>query len=202
MGHLHEPRFNILHAWYQQLFVSSCTQRLGELSKVSAPTYNHLSSSLDRIHPTSQLPRWNFNKADWERFHAATRNMCDNLASPEFDINSCYAAFQKKLLKIAKDTIPRGFWKNCIPKWDARCNELASHHKKVQSMEKKLLSANHLNDHLLTLNGKNNGYLLLKVSIWNGPVGECGQQSTNLLVARMSPRIQIQSTPTHSRHVC
>ena len=27
--------------------------------------------------PTSPLPRWNFNKADWERFHAAARNMCE-----------------------------------------------------------------------------------------------------------------------------
>ena len=98
--------------------------------------------------PTSSLPRWDFSKADWERFHAATRSMCDDLPSPESDINLCYAAFQKKLLKIAKDIIPRGFRKNCIPKWDARCNELASQHKKAQSVEEKLLSANRLIDPL------------------------------------------------------
>ena len=61
--------------------------------------------------------------------------MCDDLPSPESDINSCYAAFQKKLLKIAKDTIPRGLWKNYIPKWDARYNELPSQQEKGQSVE-------------------------------------------------------------------
>ena len=98
--------------------------------------------------PTSSLPRWNFNKTEWERFHAATRNMCDDLPSLESDINSCYAAFQKKLLKVAKNTIPRGFRKKYIPKWDARCNELASQHEKAQSVEEKLLSANRLIGHL------------------------------------------------------
>ena len=90
--------------------------------------------------PKSALPRWNFNKADWERFHATARNMCDDLRSPKSDINSCYAAFQ----------IPRGFRKNCIPKWDEKWNELASQHEKTQSVEEKLLLANRLIDHLNT----------------------------------------------------
>ena len=98
--------------------------------------------------PTSPLSGRNFNKADWERFHAVTRNMCNDLPSPESNINLCYAAFQKKLLKIAQDTIPRGFRKNYIPKWDTRCNELAFQHEKTQSVEEKLLSANRLTDHL------------------------------------------------------
>ena len=81
--------------------------------------------------PISPLPRWNFNKGDRERFHGVTKNMYDDLLSQESDINSCYAAFQKKLLKTVKDTIPRGVWKNYIPKWDARCKELASQHEKA-----------------------------------------------------------------------
>ena len=73
---------------------------------------------------------------------------CDDLPSLESYINSCYAAFQKNFLKIAKDTIPRGFRKNYIPKWDARCNELASQHEKAQSVEGKVVVTNRLIDHL------------------------------------------------------
>ena len=52
--------------------------------------------------PTTQLSRWNFNKADWEQFQAPTRDMCEDLPLPETDINLCFTAFQNKLLKIAK----------------------------------------------------------------------------------------------------
>ena len=76
--------------------------------------------------PTTPLPRWNFNKADWERFQAATRNICDDLPLPESDINLCFSEFQKRISKIANNTIPRGFRKNYIPKWDTTCDELAS----------------------------------------------------------------------------
>ena len=98
--------------------------------------------------PTTPLPCWNFNKADWEKFKAASRNMCDDLPSPENDMNLCFTTFTKKLLKIAKDTIPRGFRKNYILKWDATCDERASPLKEAESPEEKLLSSNHLINHL------------------------------------------------------
>ena len=75
--------------------------------------------------------------------------MYGDLPSLEYDIN-CVMLHFKRNLKIAKDTIPRGFRKNYVPKWDARCNELGSQHKKVQSVEEKLLSAKRLIDHLNT----------------------------------------------------
>ena len=59
---------------------------------------------------TTPLPRWNFNKADWARFKIESGSMCDDLPSLNTtDINSCYSAFQNKLIKVAKNTIPRGF---------------------------------------------------------------------------------------------
>jgi len=47
--------------------------------------------------PTTLLPRWNFNKADWCRFEAETANMCDDLPSPDAGIDLCYTTFQNSL---------------------------------------------------------------------------------------------------------
>ena len=94
--------------------------------------------------PATPLPRWNFNKAYWERFQAATRNICDNLPLPESDINLCFSESQK----LQKTQHPEGFGKNYIPKWDTTCGELASRLEEAESPEEKLLSSNRLIDHL------------------------------------------------------
>ena len=47
--------------------------------------------------PTTPLPLWNFSKADWEQFQAATRNICHDLPLPESDISLCFSEFQKRI---------------------------------------------------------------------------------------------------------
>jgi len=97
--------------------------------------------------PTAPIPRWNFGKADWDRFRDLTRDMCTDL--PDFtDINTCYSAFQKKLSKIAKRSIPRGFRKNYIPEWDDTCENLSSQLEEADSLEEKTSLSNQLIDHL------------------------------------------------------
>ena len=98
---------------------------------------------------TTPLPRWNFNKADWARFKIESGSMCDDLPSLNTtDINSCYSAFQNKLIKVAKNTITRGFRKSYIPKWDATCDQLAKDHEQSNSKEERQETANKLLDHL------------------------------------------------------
>ena len=87
-------------------------------------------------------------KANWEQFRSATKNMCDDIPSNNSDINVSFAAFQKKLLKAAKETIPRGFRKKYIPKWDTVCDELCSQLEEAQTLEEKQLSSNRLIEHL------------------------------------------------------
>ena len=63
------------------------------------PTIIHHHALIEYT-PTTPIPRWNFDKADW-KLRESTRNMCDDI--PNFDdINLCYSVFQKNLLKIAK----------------------------------------------------------------------------------------------------
>ena len=111
------------------------------------PTIIHHPALIEYT-PTTPLPCWSFNKADGERFQAATRNICDDLPLPESDINMCFSEFQKRASKIAKGTIPRGFRKNYIPIWDTTCDELASRLEEAESPEEKLLSSNRLINHL------------------------------------------------------
>ena len=73
-----------------------------------SPTIIH-QADLEEYTPTPPIPRWNFNKADWERFKIESVTMRDHFPSPDTDINTWYSVFQRKLLNIAKRTVPRGF---------------------------------------------------------------------------------------------
>jgi len=145
---------------------------IGNFSKSQhRPTVIHHPALIEYT-PTTQIPCWNFIKANWEQFRAATRNMCDDLPSPELDINACFVAFQEKLLKATKESIPRGFWKKCIPKWDAMYDDLPSW-KKQRRQRKNFHQTVWLNT--WTPSEKINGSPLLKMLTWNVRVGKLGQ---------------------------
>jgi len=76
----------------------------------------------------------------WEQFCAATRNMCDDPPSPEPNINVCFTASQKKLLKAAKESIPRGFQKKYILKWDTMCDDFCSQLEEAQTPNSPVVS--------------------------------------------------------------
>ncbi|XP_013401836.1 uncharacterized protein LOC106167580 [Lingula anatina] len=66
---------------------------------------------------TSDQPRWNFCKADWNTYKAKL----NNTTLPDIenkDINTANSAFISAVLGAAKASIPRGHRKNYVPGWD------------------------------------------------------------------------------------
>ena len=98
--------------------------------------------------PSRAIPRWNFNKADGEEFTYECGKMCEDLPPPDTDLNNAYAAFQRKLIGVAKKCIPRGFRSPYIPGWDEKCEKLANEHAKAKSVDEKRDTANKLLDHI------------------------------------------------------
>ena len=72
---------------------------------------------------SAPIPRWNFRKADWERYEDLNNNLTNSLPAPRMDnINFAYKQFTQTLKTVAKQTIPRGFRKSYIPTWDEECS--------------------------------------------------------------------------------
>ena len=71
------------------------------------------------------IPRWNFRKADWNKFKETTQQLTESLPAPSKEnINQAYQAFSKSLFKAAKQSIPRGYQKSFIPMWDNERSKL------------------------------------------------------------------------------
>ena len=65
------------------------------------------------------VKRWNFRKADWQRFCLLTRESAKGLPPPETpDIERAYQDFCESLLSVAKQYILRGRRKNYVTCWD------------------------------------------------------------------------------------
>ena len=60
--------------------------------------------------------------------------LCDHLPSHDTDINTCYSVFQRKLLDIAKRTIPKGLRNLYIRGWGPLCELLENDLEKTQSI--------------------------------------------------------------------
>ena len=99
--------------------------------------------------PTTPIPRWNFNKADWDKFESETSKQISRLPDPESaDITNSHAEFQNYIYKIALNTIPRGYRTNYIPGWDRTCTELSKAHESAKTLEEKQTTANNLINHI------------------------------------------------------
>ena len=54
------------------------------------------------------IPRWNYKKADWERFSQLTDKYTQTIVSTNNNINRPATSFDSAILKAAAETIPRG----------------------------------------------------------------------------------------------
>ena len=68
--------------------------------------------------------RWNFRKANWQRFSELTRKLTPSLPDPSSNVNGAYNAFCILLNKAAKLSIPRGRRDPHVPCWDKDCEKL------------------------------------------------------------------------------
>ena len=98
--------------------------------------------------PTTPLPRWNFIKADWNKFKSESAKMWERLPSPDIDINESYTTFVVEVIKVAKATIPRGYRNPYIPGWDSTCQQLVNAHAKAVTVNDKQSTAENLLNHL------------------------------------------------------
>ena len=65
----------------------------------------------------STLPRWNYKKADWERFSHLTDLYSLKINNTRENLNTKVKSMNRIILQAAKETIPRGARKNYQPYW-------------------------------------------------------------------------------------
>jgi len=96
---------------------------------------------------SAPIPRWNFRKADWERYKDLTNNLADSLPTPRMhNINFAYKQFTQTLKTVAKQTILKGFRKSYIPTWDEECSRLYKEYLNADSQDTIHSSASALTD--------------------------------------------------------
>ena len=75
--------------------------------------------------PSAPYKRWNFRKANWERYSLITDKLAKDLPPPDTSYtDEAYQDFYCIILRAAKRSIPRGRRNNYRPCWDAECNRL------------------------------------------------------------------------------
>ena len=95
------------------------------------------------------MPRWNFPKADWDKFRLLTDKCADNLPTPTKDnLNLAYSEFTTLLKAAAKDSIPRGYRKSYIPNWDTECEKRYKTYLQSEGTSKQQKYATALFDYL------------------------------------------------------
>ena len=70
------------------------------------------------------IPRWNYKKADWEKFSHLTEKYTQTIVTNNSNINRPATAFDTAILKAAAETIPRGARKNYKPYWTEELQNL------------------------------------------------------------------------------
>ena len=99
--------------------IASKTSRIVS-SQLAGSDHKPVLLSLDLNLNTKEnkpIPRWNYKKADWEKFSQLTDKYTQAIVSTNNNINRPAASFDSAILKAAAETIPRGARKNYKPYW-------------------------------------------------------------------------------------
>ena len=95
--------------------------------------------------PCRPVRRWNFRKADWDKFNRLTSQGTKSLPAPDSkDLDSSYTAFCNMITNAGKQSIPRGFQRNYIPCWDDECQQLYEDHQSAATKEESDATASNL----------------------------------------------------------
>ena len=79
------------------------------------------------------LPRWNYKRADWDRFAILTDKYCENINTRYGNIKQMVESLNRAIIQAATESIPRGARKNYKPYWT---EELQSLEDKVEDARK------------------------------------------------------------------
>lgn len=63
------------------------------------------------------LPRWNYKRADWDKFAILTDRYCGNIKTRHGEMKTIVERLNKAILQAAHECIPRGARKNYRPYW-------------------------------------------------------------------------------------
>ena len=75
-------------------------------------------------HENKTLPRWNYQKANWEQFPKLTDCYTSGINCKTKHLDYSSNKMAKAILRAAKDSIPRGAHKEYIPNWSAELERL------------------------------------------------------------------------------
>ena len=84
-------------------------ERERELSQLGGSDHKPIKISLDlqyRTQKTSTFPRWNYKKANWERFSKLADQFTQRINSKRQNLNTTIKAFNQAVLKAAQESIP------------------------------------------------------------------------------------------------
>ena len=90
------------------------------LSQLGGSHHKPVKISLDlqyRTRKTSTFPRWNYKKANWERFSKLVDEFTQKIKNKRQNLNTKIKAFNQAVLKAAQESIIRGARKNYKPYW-------------------------------------------------------------------------------------
>ena len=97
------------------------------LNQLAGSDHKPVLLSIDLNHNAKDvktIPRWNYKKADWEKFSYLTEKYTQAIAANNSNINRSSSAFDSGVLKAAAETIPRGARKNYKPYWTEEFQKL------------------------------------------------------------------------------
>ena len=97
------------------------------LSQLAGSDHKPVLLSIDLNHKTKDvepIARWNYKKADWEKFSSLTDKYTQPITANNSNINRPSSAFDKAVLKAATETIPRGARRNYKPYWTEELQQL------------------------------------------------------------------------------
>src|SRR6218665_1532870 len=102
--------------------ITSQSYRLGH-RELHRPSLVHIGLKLPTIHSTPKK-RWNFRKADWERYNVILERSVSAIPTRSISIQEAYDRFQRAVFCVARSSIPRGFRPVYTPCLDSKCQAL------------------------------------------------------------------------------
>lgn len=108
------------------------------LEQLGGSDHKPVKISIDmnfKPHQAKAFPRWNFKRANWEKFATLTDQLADGIRDKREHLNKKVRTLNQHILKAARESIPRGARRNYRPYWT---EELQKQEDDVQEAREKV----------------------------------------------------------------
>ena len=79
------------------------------------------------------FPRWNYKKANWDKFTSLADEYCKSTKVDDYNINRAREKYTQAVLQAATESIPRGARKNYKPYWTEELQDLEDQVSKART---------------------------------------------------------------------